>query len=310
MKGSAADNRRLAILAASYAAILVIALVAWATTHVYLGALTVIPILFISYYLRLPAALATAFIAGAVIAVLNANVLPIGGNFIGVPPLVDIFTLSVTLSVIVMVARQLREASVANELLRGHLLNARRAAEHDPLTGIPNRRYFMDHLTVALARATEDECVALFFCDLDGFKNINDTYGHTIGDQLLRMVSARLVNTVRAVDVAARIGGDEFAVLAEHIKDKTETLRMAANIEHAFDHPFQSEGNRYTIGITVGIAYYPDHATDAETLLRFADADMYGAKERKRQQSEAAKREASTVYSESDAGEPLPRPSV
>jgi len=139
-------KRRIAILGASYAALVVIAFLSWLTVQFYVGALSVIPMLFISYYLRPRAALATALGAGALIAALNADVVP-GGDTLNVPPLLDILTLSLALAAVVIVTKRLRETSVANDLLHGSLVKARRAAERDALTGIVNRAYFLRKLS-------------------------------------------------------------------------------------------------------------------------------------------------------------------
>lgn len=272
-----ADKRRFAILAASYAALVVIAFMAWIAVHVYVGALSVIPLLFISYYLRPTASLGTAFATGAVITLLDKAIIP-HGNWLTLPPLLDGFILTAALCAAVVIARRLREINVANEILRGSLIKARRAAEHDPLTGIVNRAYFRHALGEAAERANATQRVAVLFCDLDGFKAINDTHGHRAGDIVLRMAAARLANTVRAVDVVARLGGDEFGVLVRHVHDAGEAAHMALNIEHAFRDPFQSEDQRYRIGITVGISICPEDGTDPDTLLHIADARMYRSK--------------------------------
>lgn len=274
-------KRRIAIVAASYAALIAIAFLAWLTVQFYVGALSVIPVLFISYYLRPPAALVTALVAGVVIAALNANLMP-GGDVLNVPPLLDILTLSLALAAIVIVTKRLRETSLANDLLHGNLVKARRAAERDALTGIVNRDYFMRKLSECTEHSTPTERAAVLFCDLDGFKAVNDTYGHLTGDAVLRMAASRLVNTVRAIDTVARLGGDEFGVLVRVLHDAGEVAHMASNIEQAFADPFHAENARYKVGITVGISICPDDGTDPETLLRIADARMYRAKEEKR----------------------------
>lgn len=279
MKGTVADRRRLAILAFAYCALPALAVLAYATAHLHVGALAVIPILFISYYLRPPVALATAFVTGIVLGLDQSRL--ITERAFDVPIIADAVILSVSLCTVVVVTNRLREMHVTNELLRGSLVKARRAAEHDVLTGLPNRAYFMHALDEAVGRATPEKRAALLFCDLDGFKRVNDSYGHVIGDGVLRMAASRLVNTVRAVDVVARIGGDEFAVLAQHV-DAGEAAHMATNIERAFADPFHAEGRAYELGITVGIALCPGDGSDASALLNVADARMYRAKAEKR----------------------------
>ena len=276
----AADRHRIAVLCAAYAALVGIAFLGYYVEHIHVGALAVIPILFISYYVRPISALATAFAAGIVLGLLDQ---PIGaGRVFDAPPLVDATILSLALCTVVLVANRLRETSTTNELLRGVLVKARRAADHDALTGIVNRRYFMRYLGETISRRADGERAALLFCDLDRFKYVNDTDGHQAGDEVLRMASSRLVNAVRAVDVVARIGGDEFAVLAQRVDDADEAVHMARNIEKAFDEPFHAGVHRYNVGITVGIALLPDDGTDPESLMHIADARMYRAKQSKR----------------------------
>jgi diguanylate cyclase (GGDEF)-like protein len=241
--------------------------------------LAIIPILFISYYIRPAGALLTAFIAGIGLGLLDQEHVTLAD--ITVPPLVDALVLSLAFCVVVLVANRLREASTANEQLRGSLVRAWHAADQDPLTGVGNRRFFTRQLDDA-NRELRDECAALLFCDLDGFKKINDTNGHAAGDAVLRMAASRLLHTVRAIDIVARIGGDEFAVLARDVRDADEAAHMAANIEHAFSNPFQDGEASYSVGITAGIALLPDDGTDSEELLSIADARMYRRKQEKR----------------------------
>lgn len=276
-----AGRRRTAILFASYAALVLIAFLAWITVQFYVGALSVIPILFISYYLQPRAALVTGVITGIVVAVLNADLVP-GGNYIVVPPALDILTLTLALAAVVLVARRLRETNVAHEVLQGSLVKARRAADHDSLTGIANRGYFLRTLGEATQHATGTQSAAVLFCDLDGFKAINDTFGHAAGDAVLRMAAARLSNAVRTADTVARLGGDEFGVLVRQLPSAQEVAHLVANIESAFADPFRSGSENYRIGITIGTSICPDDGADPETLLRIADARMYRRKEDKK----------------------------
>jgi diguanylate cyclase (GGDEF)-like protein len=275
-------KRRTAILLASYGALLIIALLAWTTMQVHVGAIAVIPLLFIAYYVRPAAALLTAFASGIILALLDLNVIFPHREPLFVPPLLDILILSAALCAVVLIANRLREREMANEVLRGRLLKARREAEHDPLTGIVNRAAFRAILDEAVAHCGKGTHVAVLFCDLDGFKIVNDVHGHLAGDRLLQLAAGRLVNTVRSIDTVGRIGGDEFAIVAEHINHVDEAMHMSANIERAFSDPFHADNERYGIGITAGVSLYPDDGVDAETLLRIADERMYRAKREKR----------------------------
>jgi diguanylate cyclase (GGDEF)-like protein len=155
-------------------------------------------------------------------------------------------------------------------------------ANHDPLTGLPNRAYFQDFLGHALARAQRDGYqVSLLFIDLDRFKNINDSQGHEVGDEVLRIVASRLDDQLRADDFVARLGGDEFAVVISHPPTPRAATRVAQKLSMALSEPFKLKQRRYAIGASIGISVYPDDGEDANTLLRQADLAMYQAKQRK-----------------------------
>jgi diguanylate cyclase (GGDEF)-like protein len=155
-------------------------------------------------------------------------------------------------------------------------------ANHDPLTGLPNRSYFQDYLGHALARAQREKSqVSLLFIDLDRFKHINDSQGHQVGDQVLRIVGNRLDEHLRADDFVARLGGDEFAVVLTHPPASRAASRVARKLTHALSEPFKLEQRRYAIGASIGISVFPDDGLDANTLLRQADLAMYQAKQRR-----------------------------
>jgi diguanylate cyclase (GGDEF)-like protein len=152
------------------------------------------------------------------------------------------------------------------------------AALYDSLTGLPNRVMFREHLAKALARAERgDQNLALLFVDLDGFKAINDEFGHLIGDDLLRSVAQRLSSTVRAGDLVSRFGGDEFTVILEncemdHLPDIVE--RFSSVLEA----PIDLEGQPVRVSASIGLVTYPESATDGDALIQMADAAMYVAK--------------------------------
>ncbi|MEW6120768.1 MAG: EAL domain-containing protein [Pseudomonadota bacterium] len=155
-------------------------------------------------------------------------------------------------------------------------------ANHDPLTGLPNRSYFQDFLGHALARAQREKSqVSLLFIDLDRFKHINDSQGHEVGDQVLRVVANRLDEQLRADDFVARLGGDEFAVILTHPPASRAASRVASKLIAALAESFKIEQRRYAIGASIGISVFPDDGLDANTLLRQADLAMYQAKQRR-----------------------------
>jgi diguanylate cyclase (GGDEF)-like protein/PAS domain S-box-containing protein len=152
-------------------------------------------------------------------------------------------------------------------------------ALHDPLTGLPNRTLFYDRLGQALLGARrERKEVALVMLDLDGFKDVNDAFGHAAGDDLLRQWSARLGSGLRATDTAARIGGDEFAWILPRVAGSPAVERMARRRLRVLLEPFAIDKRSLEIGVSAGIALYPDDGRDADTLMRHADAAMYQAK--------------------------------
>jgi len=151
-------------------------------------------------------------------------------------------------------------------------------AHHDALTNLPNRLLLHDRLQQALLAAQRDRTtLALLLLDLDRFKEVNDTFGHAHGDQLLQQVSTRLRSTLRASDTIARLGGDEFAVLLPHA-DQGGAAVAARMLLAALDEPCQVEGVPLQVSGSIGVALYPAHGTDAEVLLQRADVAMYVAK--------------------------------
>ncbi|MEG3867487.1 EAL domain-containing protein [Microcoleus sp. Z1_B2] len=159
----------------------------------------------------------------------------------------------------------------------------RHQASHDPLTGLPNRLLFNERLSLALASAHQNgEMLAVIFLDLDRFKNVNDTLGHPVGDLLLQSVSRRLTNCLRVGDSMARWGGDEFTVLLYNINTPEEATKICQLIIQSLSTPFDFEGLELYIKASLGIALAPYDGEDAETLLKNADAAMYKAKQKGR----------------------------
>jgi diguanylate cyclase (GGDEF)-like protein len=157
----------------------------------------------------------------------------------------------------------------------------RHQALHDELTGLPNRALLEDRLRHGINSARRDDHpVALLLLDLNQFKEVNDTLGHDQGDRLLVMVAARLRTALRAVDTVARLGGDEFAVLLVDDVSPRRTLRAAERVLACFDEPHEIDGMSLQCGASLGVAIYPDHGDDAESLRKHADIAMYAAKRR------------------------------
>ena len=185
------------------------------------------------------------------------------------------------------VAQRTRELEIANEQLELSKEQAESVASrmeyhahHDALTGLPNRILLNDRITSELAHARRQQTnTALLFLDLDRFKIINDSLGHAVGDQLLRVIARRLNNCVRDEDTVARLGGDEFMVLLPRIGGSADAGRIAKKIIECLVDPISCNGHELHITTSIGISIYPYDGADAETLIKHADISMYRAKE-------------------------------
>jgi diguanylate cyclase (GGDEF)-like protein/PAS domain S-box-containing protein len=156
----------------------------------------------------------------------------------------------------------------------------RQMALHDSLTGLPNRRLFIERGNQALLGSERhDQGVSVLFIDLDKFKPVNDKYGHAVGDALLVQVAQRLASVVRSADTVARLGGDEFVVLLPELSDTKSLVVVAKKIIHALGQSFDIDGQALSISASVGIARYPNDGADIESLLRAADDSLYRVKE-------------------------------
>jgi diguanylate cyclase (GGDEF)-like protein len=156
----------------------------------------------------------------------------------------------------------------------------RRLAYHDGLTGLPNRLLFRDRLDLALVQAHRSgQRLAVLFLDLDRFKVINDSLGHSLGDGLLKGVGDRLRSCLREGDTVARLGGDEFTLLLPGTADAVAAARVAGKVLAMLRQPFDLDGQELFLTVSVGVALYPEDGDDAETLVRNADTAMYRAKE-------------------------------
>jgi diguanylate cyclase (GGDEF)-like protein/PAS domain S-box-containing protein len=152
-------------------------------------------------------------------------------------------------------------------------------AYYDALTGLPNRTLLRDRLTKALADARRQKYkIALLFLDLDGFKDINDSLGHAVGDLFLQEVAVRLKRNAREQDTVARLGGDEFLIMLTHVEDVSDAAVAAERFMGAMSGEVEVEGHHINVSCSVGISIFPEHSTDEETLIRNADAAMYSAK--------------------------------
>ncbi len=162
---------------------------------------------------------------------------------------------------------------------KAHVAELERIGSEDALTRLPNRHWLKRYLPQALvsARASR-QMLALLFIDLDGFKAVNDTMGHEIGDELLRNAGRRLKEAVRPHDIVARIGGDEFIVVTENLAHRTDAGQVAQRILHSFEAPFRLSQGTHSVGTSIGISVFPNDGLDADTLMSHADMAMYAVK--------------------------------
>ncbi len=158
-------------------------------------------------------------------------------------------------------------------------------AQHDHLTGLPNRILLQDRFAQAVTRAKrESTCLALMFLDLDGFKHINDSLGHEVGDQLLKEITARLTRAVRASDTVSRQGGDEFVILLPRVREVADAAVVADKLLEAARRPVVIDGAELNVTLSIGVSLYPNDGTDPAVLMKHADAAMYQAKQGGRDQ--------------------------
>jgi diguanylate cyclase (GGDEF)-like protein/PAS domain S-box-containing protein len=159
----------------------------------------------------------------------------------------------------------------------------RKLAYHDSLTGLPNRVLFADRLNFAMSQAYRSQRrLAVMLLDLDRFKNVNDTFGHSVGDALLYSVGQRLTGLLRKNDTISRTGGDEFSLLMPEINQEKDTVTVAQKVLDVFQEPFVHDVHELHITTSIGIAIYPDDGEDTDTLLKHSDIAMYQAKQKGR----------------------------
>ncbi len=176
-------------------------------------------------------------------------------------------------STLICVARDISERRLAEERLR-HM------AHYDTLTGLPNRTLFFQTLSEAIELARDKEWrIVVLFIALDRFKGVNDTLGPGAGDELLRQLSSRLVQCVRIRDTVGRLGGDEFALILTMTRDQQDAMAVVNDVREALRPPYDLDGHPAALTASIGIAMYPDDATDPETLVKYADTAMEGAKQ-------------------------------
>ncbi len=191
----------------------------------------------------------------------------------------DFITKPFELAEVLMRVRNMLEVRLLYEAARDHAKALESLALRDPLTGLVNRRLLAERLSMALVHARRNSsAMAVVYLDLDGFKQINNTLGHGAGDALLKMVAERLVTTVRAEDTVARLGGDEFVIVLWHLTGTARAAKVALKVIEAVSQPYFIGGHTARVTASAGIAIYPMHGEDADTLLKSADVALYEAK--------------------------------
>ena len=183
------------------------------------------------------------------------------------------------LAEVLMRVRNMLEVRLLHEAARNQGKMLESLALKDPLTGLANRRLLAERMSMALVHARRNKStMAVVYLDLDGFKQINNTLGHGAGDALLIMVAARLVATVREEDTVARLGGDEFLMALWNVTGTDDAAKVALKVVEAVSQPYGIEGHTVRITTSAGIAIYPVHGEDADTLMKSADLALYEAK--------------------------------
>lgn len=175
-----------------------------------------------------------------------------------------------------MIVDQTHELQMQTSALESKVIHE---AMHDPLTELPNRILFLDRLVQALTTArTDKKGLGVFIIDLNNFKEVNDTLGHYNGDRLLKQIAVRLSSVVQEPNTFARLGGDEFAILMPQIAEAKDTIIEARKIQKAFETSFALDGVTLDVRAAIGISLYPEHGSDADTLIQRADVAMYASK--------------------------------
>lgn len=183
------------------------------------------------------------------------------------------------LAEVLMRVQNMLEVRLLHEASRSHGKMLESLALQDPLTGLANRRLLTERMSVALIHARRNKsAMAVLYLDLDGFKQINNSFGHSVGDVLLQMVAGRLLATVREADTVVRLGGDEFIIVLWQVSGSDDAATVALKVIEAVSQPYDIEGQTANITTSVGIAIYPTHGEDADTLTKNADLALYAAK--------------------------------
>jgi diguanylate cyclase (GGDEF)-like protein len=289
-------------LVAAYGSLVIVAALDFFMPSIQLAPIAAIPLLLIAYFSGLRIAVVMAIVSALYFGVVDYS--PLAGARLDVASLpVNVAALAVALCAIVFVASRLQRESRRRGALESLLASSRRneadllvLARTDRLTELTNRRGFEEALEAAVISARDKHTtVVLHYIDLDGFKDVNDRYGHDIGDGVLRVAAQRIAAAVRRSDVVARIGGDEFATLSRSTAHD-DGRHVAATIKRAFRDPITFEHHTVSLSASIGSVSAPQDGLDTHALLRLADERMYADKKRpagsKQQQYREAEHES------------------
>ena len=242
--------------------------------------------------------LAGFFITGMFWGSPASSQLPLGERLLQI----ELFT--ILMAVIFFIVSSIsEERKLAVEVLKDHVGQLEKALEtirhyslHDVLTGLPNRKALEERFVVARSIAiSHGQKLAILYLDLDRFKNVNETLGHTVGDSVLKEVASRLLDAVRKIDIVARIGGDEFIVILNEIDDDEQVKKIADDILHSFVLPVKTERGEVHVTASLGIAVFPDAGDDIDILLRSSDIALYKAKDFGRNRYQFSSRDVHTA---------------
>lgn len=180
---------------------------------------------------------------------------------------------------VVTIGRDVTERLRLEQGLREYQERLEFLAFHDPLTRLPNRTLFFDRTYQAIKDATRNgHCIAIMFLDCDGFKNINDTYGHYVGDEVITALGRRISISIRNNDTVARLSGDEFTVLLPDITGQHDVVEVVNRIMQSTNRPWNVMGNEFNLTVSIGVAIYPVNGGDPDALMQHADKALYNAK--------------------------------
>ena len=272
---SGLDARRALWVGVAFLALIALAALNYVVADVHVGALATIPILAIAALAGRRVAIPVAAVTAVALAISNhAMMLNTPGLRVGI--VVDALSLALAYIVSVELVERMKTVVREKSAVENDLVAVRVKAERDPLTGLPNRAVFMNRLQFLAGHSATR--FAVLFGDLDGFKEVNDVYGHDTGDRILQLAGQRIAHALRANDFVGRIGGDEFAVLLYGVHDQREVETIVHKIETSFRDPFHEGEQSISVGITLGASHFPDDSKSAETLMRIADERMYAHK--------------------------------